>query len=69
MLTLTPEQLRELTGYTRRAEQLAELHRRGYGRAYRNRLGEVVLTLEHYHAVESRGAEPMRPKVRVKAAA
>jgi hypothetical protein len=64
MLCLTPEQLENLTGYKRQAEQLAELHRRGYSRAYRDRLGRVVLTRAHYDAVESGAVVPARPKVR-----
>jgi hypothetical protein len=67
MLTLSPEELRELTGYARAAEQLAELHRRGFSRAYRNRLGEVVLERAHFEAVCSGAIVPARPKVRTTA--
>jgi hypothetical protein len=63
-MLLTPDQLENLTGYRRQAEQLAELHKRGFSRAYRDRLGKVVLTLAHYHAVESGAVVPARPKVR-----
>jgi hypothetical protein len=63
-LTLSPEQLAALTGYKRQAEQLAELHRRGYSRAYRDRLGRVVLTRAHFESVEAGAIVPARPKVR-----
>jgi hypothetical protein len=63
-LTLSAEQLENLTGYKRQAEQLAELHRRGYSRAYRDRLGRVVLTRAHFDAVEAGAIVPARPKVR-----
>jgi hypothetical protein len=69
MLTLTPEELRELTGYEQPAKQLAELHRRGFSRAWRNRHGEVVLERAHYDAVARGQVVPARPKVRTKAAA
>lgn len=68
-LKLSEQELRDLTGYSRQAEQLAELHKLGFARAHRNRLGEVVLTRAHYDAVESGKVEPARPKVRIKAAA
>lgn len=51
MLTLTPDELRELTGYSQPAAQLAELHRQGFWRARRNVLGSVVLERAHYDAV------------------
>lgn len=50
-LTLTEQQLVELTGYTQKAAQLAELHAQGFYRARRNALGEVVLERAHYDAV------------------
>lgn len=53
MLILTPDEIRELTGYTQPAKQLAELHRRGFVRAYRNRLGQVTLERAHFEAVEA----------------
>lgn len=40
-----------LTGYRRGAEQLVELHKRGFHRAYRNRAGHVVVERPHYIAV------------------
>lgn len=64
MLILTPDEIRELTGYTQPAKQLAELHRRGFVRAYRNRLGQVTLERAHYDAV-ARG-EQAAPKPRVR---
>jgi len=50
-LTLTPEQILELTGYRQPAAQLAELHAQGFYRARRNALGEIVLERAHYDAV------------------
>lgn len=49
--TLTPSELEAITGYRRAAEQLRVLHARGYWRAYRDRLGRVVLERPHYDAV------------------
>ena len=42
-LILSEAELAALTGYRRAHEQLAELHRRGFSRARRDRLGRVVL--------------------------
>ncbi len=64
-LILSEAELVALTGYRRPHEQLAELLRRGYHRAHRNRLGDVVLTRAHYEAVERGAAAPSRPKVRL----
>jgi hypothetical protein len=64
MLTLTPSELQLLTGYKRPAEQLAELHRRGFSRAYRNRLGVIVLERSHYDAVTRGAIVAPRPKLR-----
>lgn len=69
MLTLTEAELEEVTGYRRPAEQLAELHRRGFSRAYRNRLGRVTLERAHYDAVCAGQLQPGRPKVRLLGAA
>jgi hypothetical protein len=70
-LLLSEAEIVRLTTYTRPAEQLVELHRQGFHRARRNRLGQVVLERAHYDAVcRSVGAaandEPTgpRPKVR-----
>lgn len=65
MLTLSEAELFELTGYRRPSEQLAELHRRGFSRAYRNRLGRVTLERGHYDAVIAGQIQPARPKVRL----
>ena len=51
MLTLTDDQLHELTGYRQPAAQLRELHRQGFHRARRNPAGHVVLERAHYDAV------------------
>jgi hypothetical protein len=50
-LTLTEEELYQLTGYRRQAEQLAELHRQGFHRARRARTGAIILERAHYDAV------------------
>jgi hypothetical protein len=70
-LLLSPEEVAELTRYSRPAEQLAELHRQGFHRARRDRFGRVVLERAHYDAVCARGAAandpaaeaPRRPRV------
>jgi hypothetical protein len=63
--TFSDAELFELTGYHRAAEQLAELHRRGFARAYRNRLGRVVLERPHYDAVTRGEQVAAKPKVRL----
>lgn len=56
-LTLTADEIHELTGYRQPAAQLAELHRQGFYRARRNVLGAVVLERAHYDAVAA-GRQP-----------
>lgn len=56
-LTLTAEELVELTGYKQPCAQLAELQRQGFWRARRNAIGAVVLERDHYTAVCT-GIEP-----------
>ena len=64
-IILTDDELIALTGYRRPTEQLVELHRQGFMRARRDRVGRVILERAHYEAVCS-GARPEqdRPKVR-----
>lgn len=68
-IKLTHEELVELTGYKQAAKQLAELHRRGFHRAYIGRTGGVVLERDHYRAIcqGASQAQPQqaRPKVRL----
>lgn len=64
-LLLTPDELARLTGYRRAAEQLEELHRQGFARARRDRLGNVILERAHYDAVARGHTEPARPRVRL----
>jgi len=64
-LVLSESELEQLTGYRRAAEQLQELHRRGFHRAYRNRLGRVTLERAHYDAVVTGAQQPAKPKVRL----
>ena len=51
MLTLTPSELIELTGYRQASAQLAEAHRQGFWRARRAVSGGVILERAHYVAV------------------
>lgn len=50
-LILDQAELEAITGYRQPSRQLLELHRQGFLRARRNRLGEVVLERGHYDAV------------------
>jgi hypothetical protein len=68
-LLLTEDELVALTGYRRPAEQLHELHRQGFSRARRNRLGRVVLERSHYDAVTRGEQTAGKPKVRLMRAA
>lgn len=65
---LTREQIERMTGYVMPSKQLEVLHQRGFVRAYRNRLGEVILEQSHYDAV-TRGQfgahAPAKPAVNV----
>lgn len=68
MLILSEAELLELTGYKQPAAQLAELQRRGFHRAYRNRLGRVTLERAHYEAVcalRAGSEDKPRPRVRL----
>lgn len=53
-IILSPAEIEALTGYRNTTKQLNVLHRRGFLRAYINRLGDLVLERAHYEAV-SRG--------------
>lgn len=61
-IKLTPEELADLTGNKQAAKQLAELHRRGFHRAYIGRHG-LVLERAHYEAVCQGAIERPRPKL------
>lgn len=65
---LSREQIERITGYVMPCKQLEVLHQRGFVRAYRNRLGEIILEQPHYDAV-TRGQfgtqAPARPAVNV----
>lgn len=50
-VTLTAEEIEELTGYARATKALAVLHSRGFTRAFINRKGDIVLERTHYEAV------------------
>lgn len=62
-VTLTREELVQLTGYEKPSKQLAELHRRGFMRAYIGRHG-LVLERAHYEAVCRGETERKRPSLR-----
>lgn len=69
-LVLTAAELEQLTSYRQPAKQLAELHRQGFYRARRNRMGDVVLERAHYDAVCAAGRQAQveqetRPTVRL----
>lgn len=68
-ICLTDEELYRLTGCKQAAAQLAELHRQGFSRARRNRLGQVTLERAHYDAVVRGEQSAPRPKVRLLRAA
>lgn len=63
-LTLSHDEICRLTGYTQLGRQLAELHRRGFWRARRGRVG-IILEREHYRAVCASPAQSARPTVRI----
>lgn len=68
-LLLTPDELRDLTGYKQPAAQLTELHRQGYWRARRAPItGRVLLERAHYEAVargiDQQPADRRAPRLR-----
>ena len=63
-LLLTPSELVELTSYRQAFAQLRELHRQGFHRARRNRLGDVVLERGHYDAVVAGHQAPAEQRAR-----
>ncbi len=50
--TLSESELEQLTGYSSPLRQLDVLHQRGFSRAYRDRHGKIILSREHFKAVE-----------------
>ena len=63
--TLTPDEIRQITGYARPADQFVELQRQGFFRARRApTTGHIILERAHYEAVCA-GARQARPTVRV----
>lgn len=68
LIILSSAEIRQLTGYKRPGDQLAELRRQGFLRARRSRVtGEVILERAHYDAVCSGHlVQPLtaRPQVR-----
>ena len=64
MLLLSTTEIEELTGYKRPCDQLRELHRQGFCRGRRDRLGRVVLERAHYLAVCGMEQQSARPRVK-----
>lgn len=64
VLVLSEGELVKLTGYHQPSKQLAELHRLGFTRARRGRLGNVILERVHYEAVCRGLTQPSRPQVK-----
>jgi hypothetical protein len=64
VIVLSDSELTALTGRKRAREQLAELHRCGFSRAFINAAGAVTLTRAHFEAVEAGARQAERPKVR-----
>ncbi|MBL8355605.1 MAG: DUF4224 domain-containing protein [Delftia acidovorans] len=64
-LTLTREEIEELTGYQWPSKQLSILRQQGFFRARIGRAGNVLLERTHYTAVCAGSAgKPERPQVR-----
>ena len=71
MLVLSAEEIAELTGYRQPARQLQELQRRGFTRARRGSVGQVILERAHYEAVCSgrvAANDPGRPRPKLRPA-
>ena len=74
-IVLSEAELQRVTGYKQPAAQLTELHRQGFSRARRDRLGRVTLERSHYDAVtraqlgEMPARRPMLKSQRQKATA
>ena len=64
--TLEPQEVTQITGYKRPADQLDELHRQGFYRARRSpTTGNIILEREHYIAVCAGSRPTNAPRVRV----
>jgi hypothetical protein len=64
-ILLSDTEIERLTGYRRPHEQLAELHRQGFSRARRDRLGRIVLERAHYEAVAAGNVVRPKPQLRL----
>lgn len=71
MITLTDDELHEVTGYRQPAAQLRALHARGFWLARRAPItGRVILDRAHYEAVcagADRGPTQTRPRPQLRA--
>lgn len=64
-ITLSPDELRALTGYKRPTDQLRELHNLGFFRARRGRVtGAVILERAHVDAVAAGVTEAKADELR-----
>lgn len=64
-ITLSEEEILQITGYKVAAYQLPELHRQGFFRARRsNTTGDVILERAHYDAVCAGQMAKKEPTVR-----
>ena len=64
-VTLTTDEIYELTRYKRPSDQLAELHRQGFHRARRSQVtGDIILERAHFDAVCSGAVRQVGPKLR-----
>ena len=63
--TLSAQEVAQITGYKRPADQLDELHRQGFYRARRSpTTGSIILEREHYTAVCAGSRQENTPKLR-----
>jgi hypothetical protein len=63
--TLSAQEVAQVTGYKRPADQLEELHRQGFYRARRSpTTGAIILEREHYTAVCAGSRTENTPKLR-----
>lgn len=63
-IRLSEQEVRDYTGYSQPARQLAVLHSMGFHRATLDRFGKVRLERTHFEAVCNSAAERPRPKVK-----
>lgn len=58
-ITLSIDEIKQITSYKRPGDQLVELHRRGFYRARIGKVtGQVILERAHYHAICAGAGQP-----------